>query len=581
MSDNNVILLDKILEQRRSEIANSLSESDYFEVFSFEQILKNYDLSYDELLAGCIGGGDDGGIDGFFTFINEDILTEDTDTQNFKRNSDVDIYLIQAKRSASFSESAFNNLIPTVKNIFDLSKEISSFQKVYNEELVAKVQVFREAYENLAVRHAKIKIHFVYSTKGNTATVNPKVRHKASTLEETISSYFPGAVVNVKFIGARELLEASRIEKSYTLKLAFLENYISRGEDNYIVLASLKDYYSFVTDENENLRRYVFESNVRDYQGDVEVNDDIKATLEKDDPAKDFTDFWWLNNGITVLSSRATVAGKTINLDDVQIVNGLQTTTTIYNYFRSNSGKARNDSRAILIKVIVVDDLNTAKADRIIKATNFQTRVLPASLRATEPIHRDIEDYFKRHDWFYDRRKNYYKNLGKAAEKIISIEYLAQAVTALVYSEPHISRGRPTAIIRRDSDYNRVFNKAFQLELYLFCAKTMKCLDTFVRNITSGSRKEQKQPYQNASLRNLSFHFGTLIIIKSLNKTDYSARDLQALTEIDMSSESLKATWLELFELVNVYTDSSLASVNTIAKQKEFVTYIIGNITLS
>lgn len=94
-------------------------------------------------------------------------------------------------------------------------------------------------------------------------------------MQETISNYFPGTLVNIKFIDARELLEASRIKKSYTLKLAFLENYISRGENNYVVLTSLKDYYNFVTDKNENLRRYIFEPNVRDYQGNVEVNVDI------------------------------------------------------------------------------------------------------------------------------------------------------------------------------------------------------------------------------------------------------------------------------------------------------------------
>lgn len=130
MTDNNIILLDKILERRRSETASSLSDSDYFEVFSFEQILKNYDLSYDELLVGGIGGGDDGGIDGFFTFINGDILREDTSTQNSKRNSNVDIYLIQAKRSASFSESAFNNVIPTVKISLILVKKSLVFKNL-------------------------------------------------------------------------------------------------------------------------------------------------------------------------------------------------------------------------------------------------------------------------------------------------------------------------------------------------------------------------------------------------------------------------------------------------------------------
>jgi hypothetical protein len=99
-------------------------------------------------------------------------------------------------------------------------------------------------------------------------------------------------------LGARELLDASRLEKSYTLQLKFLANYISRGIDNYVVLSSLKDLFEFVTDEDGNLRQYIFESNVRDFQGNVEVNRDIRHTLDSDDNL----DFWWLNNGITILA---------------------------------------------------------------------------------------------------------------------------------------------------------------------------------------------------------------------------------------------------------------------------------------
>jgi AIPR protein. len=105
----------------------------------------------------------------------------------------------------------------------------------------------------------------------------------------------------------------------------------------------------------------------------------------------------------------ATIAGKTITLDDVQIVNGLQTTNSIYEYM--NTLAKVDDKRAILVKIIVANKLEAR--DRIIKATNFQTPVPAASLRATEPIQRDIEDYFLNKDWFYDRRKNYYKNIGK------------------------------------------------------------------------------------------------------------------------------------------------------------------------
>lgn len=66
-----------------------------------------------------------------------------------------------------------------------------------------------------------------------------------------------------------ELMDSSRFEKSYTLQLKFIENYISRGEDNYIVLASLKHYHKFITYDNGDLRGYIFTFNVRDYQGNI------------------------------------------------------------------------------------------------------------------------------------------------------------------------------------------------------------------------------------------------------------------------------------------------------------------------
>ena len=55
--------------------------------------------------------------------------------------------------------------------------------------------------------------------------------------------------------------------------------------------------------------------------------------------------------------------------------------------------------------------------DRIIKATNSQTVVPPSSLRATQRIHRDIEEYLQQKGLFYDRRKNHYKNEGKPGTK--------------------------------------------------------------------------------------------------------------------------------------------------------------------
>lgn len=589
MSSNDIIVLNSILAQKREEAGTSLSESDYFEVFSFEQALKNYDLSYDELLSGTVDNGDDGGIDGFFIFLNKDFLDEDTDLSAVKKNPLLEIYLIQAKVSASFSEKAITAIISTVQDLFDLGKDISIIEKFYNTKVIEKTDLLRKNYVSLANRHPAIAIKYIYASKGNLSDVHPKVTNKIDTLKELTRKYFTGASVEFCFLGARELLESSRLEKSYSLQLKFLESYISRGEDNYVILAGLRDYYDFVTDKNDILRKYLFESNVRDYQGDVEVNRDIRRTLDSD---KSNIDFWWLNNGITILASKASVAGKVITLDDVQIVNGLQTTSTIYEYLRSiepDSSKTDSkpslvrvqDERAILIKIIVTNDLEAR--DRIIKATNFQTPVPAASLRATEPIQRDIEDYFLHHDWFYDRRKNYYKNIGKSPDKIISIPYLAQALTAIVHREPHNSKGRPTTIIKGDSNYNRVFDDSIKIEIYLLCSKILKALELFIRSSNFIQLKENiNHSYLNiVTLRSLIFHYAMLFTVKTLCKTDYRLRDIESIVALDFDKDIFGQTALEMAELTSEYMSlKGSLSINTIVKREDFATYLLQKINV-
>lgn len=67
--------------------------------------------------------------------------------------------------------------------------------------------------------------------------------------------------------------------------------------------------------------------------------------------AQDKIDFWNLNNGITLLTSSATLYDDTIEAENIQIVNGLQTTNTIFNYF--SNGGTDGAKRSVLVKIIV------------------------------------------------------------------------------------------------------------------------------------------------------------------------------------------------------------------------------------
>jgi hypothetical protein len=44
-------------------------------------------------------------------------------------------------------------------------------------------------------------------------------------------------------------------------------------------LVKLTEYVKFISDDKKRLRRHLFEANVRDYQGKVEVNKEIQECL--------------------------------------------------------------------------------------------------------------------------------------------------------------------------------------------------------------------------------------------------------------------------------------------------------------
>ncbi len=60
MARNDVILLDGIIDQRITDGYPSSRRDEVFEFFAFEQVLKNFDLSFDEIDSGWVDGRNDG-----------------------------------------------------------------------------------------------------------------------------------------------------------------------------------------------------------------------------------------------------------------------------------------------------------------------------------------------------------------------------------------------------------------------------------------------------------------------------------------------------------------------------------------
>lgn len=120
-------------------------------------------------------------------------------------------------------------------------------------------------------------------------------------------------------------------------------------------------------DDEGNIREEVFDENVRAFLGgDNPVNKDIAKTLHSEKSKQ----FAVLNNGVTIIAPEIAIQSNTkvMHLTNYQIINGCQTTNTLYEHYAD-----LNDNVELVVKFIESQD--TDVAIEIVTATNNQSAV--------------------------------------------------------------------------------------------------------------------------------------------------------------------------------------------------------------
>jgi hypothetical protein len=331
----------------------------------------------------------------------------------------------------------------------------------------------------------------------------------------------------------------------------------SLGE-GYVCLARLDEYYRFITSDNEALRLELFESNVRDYAGSTAVNNAIGETLKSGTGE----DFWWFNNGVTVVADAAQIAGKRIVVKEPQIVNGLQTSHEIYSYFQ-NGGQHRD--RSLLVKIVVAPESGTAR-DRIIRATNSQTQLPAGALRATEAIQKDIEESLGHAGgYYYERRASYYRNLGFPLDRVISMTRLAREFTAFVQREPHTALRHSDALLLDDQHYAQIFSPRHDLDIYRLC------LDVHTRLRTFLAQYAEDRPLLGETLENWLYPLAAMSAHTLTRLRQPTPRDLLNIDLVHLSDDLMSRMTGTLEQnFKSALRQSKAGGVDRIARTPEF-----------
>jgi len=339
--------------------------------------------------------------------------------------------------------------------------------------VVARTGIFRQVAWSLRAKFPKVSFRAVYVTKGLEGNITPTITSRAKQVADVVRANLThGSVVTAEHVGVEKLYELLGTTHNEPAELKFKS--LIRQEASFLGVASLEDYLSFIRTPAGQLRDDLFDSNVRDYEGDNTVNEAIAATLQADDASN----FWWLNNGITVIADEANSPQETMTVSAPLVVNGLQTSHVLHRAEQAGLIATARLSNGILVRVIVSTDEEVR--DRIIAGTNRQTQVPSPALFATKPDQIAIEKYLLVFDWYYERRKNRYRNMGKPARRRITMNLLAQTMIAVMLGEPNEARARPSTLLTAAGGYERVFPETLDKAGYLTAIEILRAVDEFL-----------------------------------------------------------------------------------------------------
>ncbi len=531
MDNNEEKIFNAILENFKKEYKIP-KKTDAFNIFVPYQICKNKMISVEEAMESCVDGGNDGGIDNILIFVNDMLIKtkEDYEKLNIIRNPQniLEIFIMQNKKTSGFSPDALNKLCVTFQNIFDEKFNNEELEKNYNFDLIEQILLFRRIMEDIPNFYTdKISMNFIYSTMSKNVVISEHVLNSQELLIEHIKNNMCIDNVHVIYNGIKELKKLYDIGFSSSVQLKIKnmisDTYVDENNEACIILSTIDNYYEFLSSEEDELKEYLFEANIRDFQEkNNNVNEEILRTLNE----QSNVDFWWLNNGITILVEDLEIKPKSLILTMPRIVNGLQTSYCIYENKKDIPPLFKiKDERCVLIKVIKTS--NEKIMENIIFATNNQTPINTADLIANNSIQKNIEEYFKNKGYFYERRNNFYKRKREIdPSKIITKSTLFQCAMAVIEKSPSIARNNPKTIIY-ESNYSSLFNENIDIEIYFNIYKIYESLLDYIKSIS-----KNEDPLNNkygTSIVSFKLHLLLISVIIILNNNEYSVKELKAI----------------------------------------------------
>lgn len=415
-------------------LPDSIDESLLFEHFSnFCVVSHEYGEEFD-VEDVHTGGGDDLGLDGVAIVINGTLVSDSTEVDDLAATNkyvEAEFIFTQAKSGSGFSGSEISNMFFGVKDLFSENPALPRNQTIHQKEIV-----IRSVYEKSALfKRGNPIVRMYYLTTGkwqDDAKLEARIEHERDALLElNIFSEVKFVPIDARALQRLYNSAKNRLTKSITFTGKVTLPSLPGVQESYLGFLPANEYLKLITDDAGNIVRGLFYDNVRDFQGDNPVNEEIDETLKS--PTKHL--FVLLNNGVTIVADSISKTGDIFTIEDYQIVNGCQTSHVLF-----NNASALSAAVQIPVKLIVSQDGDVK--NRIIKATNRQTPVKTEDLTALTDFQKALEDYYNAITGdgrlYYERRSQQYRSAsGIEKIRIVSVSNQIRSFASMFLGLAH------------------------------------------------------------------------------------------------------------------------------------------------
>lgn len=139
---------------------------------------------------------------------------------------------------------------------------------------------------------------------------------------------------------------------------------------------------------------------------------------------------------------------------------------------------------------------------------------------------------------------------------------------AMGLSRPDNSRARPSSLLKRDDDYEKIFSSAIPLSVYLWLAESQKSVDAFLASDGAGATSQERT--------NLRFHLAMVAAAKLVGAAITKPTQLAGIADDSrpIVDADLVACLQEVRTHLAEFQKSTADAPDKIAKGHEFVDFL-------